>query len=94
MEFSRAINENGLLYVPYEEVKQQEEKLKQELETHQNALEFACWLLSRSSECFSGYCPLDKTIIKKECGIESKHCPDCSNHYVWQEYFLQKAREE
>lgn len=54
-----------------------------ELETYKEAFELACWLLSKANGCFDGYCPLEKT-----------NCPDCGNYNVWQEYFLQKAREE
>lgn len=58
------------------------------------AFEMACWLLSMSSECFNGYCPLEKTVSEERYRYKCNHCPDCNNEKEWQEHFLQKARDE
>lgn len=65
-----------------------------ELKVYKKAFEMACWLLSMSSECFNGYCPLEKTVSDEKYGYKCYHCPDCGNEKEWQEHFLQKAREE
>lgn len=85
MEFSRAINENGLLYVPYGEVKQQEEELKQDLETYKKALEYIDKILFDHCQ-FSLECSIKCDLDESDCLKPRKG--------MWLELALQKARDE
>ena len=86
MEFSRAINDEGYLYVPYAEVKDQETELKSELKLYKEALNIACTELTHRQ--MSRWC---------DCKCEKcRYYPDeCVNHIDAEiKRCLQKARDQ
>lgn len=86
MKCERAINEDGLLYVPFAEVKQQEQEIKQKLEVYKKALELACERIMEAE--LNSFCEF-------KCDKCKYYPNDCVSHTKANiEYYLQKAREE
>lgn len=88
MKFSRAINENGYLYVPYAEVHEQETKLNEELEVYKKALELMAEELASNKHCTCHpYCYIEED--EEDCQL----IEECHSSKWLFDYYLQEARK-